>query len=108
MIQVLLGVAFALMTIVLAGSATGAEQSAMRGQNPCIDEASAATADSLAAKFDDHQFVFIGSTHGDLKIEEFLMCLVSRPSCFLDRPRHRPCRLALSLSMATSASSRSA
>jgi hypothetical protein len=34
----------------------------------------------LAAKFDDHQFVFIGSTHGDAKIDEFLMCLVSRPA----------------------------
>ncbi len=36
-------------------------------------------ADSVAACFDSHQFVFIGSTHGDVKIEEFLACLVSRP-----------------------------
>jgi len=48
--------------------------------NPCQSAAAAATADALAAKFDDHQFVFIGSTHGDLKIEQFLMCLVSRPA----------------------------
>lgn len=40
----------------------------------------ASTADSLAARFDTHQFVFIGSTHGDLKIERFLTCLVSRPA----------------------------
>ena len=48
--------------------------------NPCSSTAAAATADALAAKFDDHQFIFIGSTHGDLKIEQFLMCLVSRPA----------------------------
>ena len=48
--------------------------------NPCSSAAAAATADALAAKFDDHQFIFIGSTHGDRKIEEFLMCLVSRPA----------------------------
>jgi hypothetical protein len=34
----------------------------------------------MAAKFEDHQFVFIGSTHGDLKIEQFLMFLISRPA----------------------------
>ena len=48
--------------------------------NPCQSSAAAATADALADKFDEHQFVFIGSTHGDLKIEQFLMCLVSRPA----------------------------
>jgi hypothetical protein len=47
---------------------------------PCVTPGSAATADELAAKFDAHQFVFIGSTHGDAKIEEFLRCLVSRPA----------------------------
>ena len=41
--------------------------------------AAATAADALAARFDDHQFVFIGSLHGDAKIDEFLMCLVSRP-----------------------------
>ena len=40
----------------------------------------AAAADALAAKFDDHQFVFIGSTHGDAKSEEFLACLLTRPA----------------------------
>ena len=42
----------------------------------------AAAADALASRFDDHQFIFIGSTHGELKIEEFLTCLVSRPAFF--------------------------
>jgi hypothetical protein len=40
----------------------------------------APAADALAAKFENHQFVFIGSTHGDAKIDEFLMSLVSRPA----------------------------
>lgn len=80
MIKGLFGALFAVPMVVLAGSTTGGEQSALRVQGACIDEATAATADSLASKFDDHQFVFIGSTHGDLKIEEFLRCLVSRPS----------------------------
>ena len=48
--------------------------------NRCASTAAAATADALAAKFDLHQFIFIGSTHGDRKIEEFLMCLISRPA----------------------------
>lgn len=78
--KVLLGAVFALTSIVLAGSGTCGAQSAVRVQSPCVDEATAATVDLLAARFDDHQFVFIGSTHGDLKIEEFLVCLVSRPS----------------------------
>ena len=40
----------------------------------------ASAADELAKQFDQHQFVFIGSTHGDLKIEQFLACLVTRPA----------------------------
>jgi hypothetical protein len=46
----------------------------------CADSAIRAPADSLAARFDAHQFVFIGSTHGDLKIEQFLGCLITRPT----------------------------
>jgi hypothetical protein len=46
----------------------------------CSSPAQSAAADAVAAKFDDHQFVFIGSTHGDLKIEQFLMCLITRPA----------------------------
>ena len=42
--------------------------------------AAASAADELAKQFDQHQFVFIGSTHGDLKIEQFLACLVTRPA----------------------------
>jgi len=76
----LLGVLAVVPMIFLAGSATRDLQEAVRTQSVCKDEATAATADSLAARFDDHQFVFIGSTHGDQKIEEFLACLVTRPS----------------------------
>lgn len=46
----------------------------------CASAATVAATDALAEKFDDHQFIFIGSTHGDVKIEEFLMCLVTRPA----------------------------
>jgi hypothetical protein len=46
----------------------------------CASQAAATTADALAAVFSTHQFVFIGSTHGDVKIDEFLMCLISRPA----------------------------
>jgi hypothetical protein len=46
----------------------------------CANPGASSAADALAANFDKHQFVFIGSTHGDVKIEEFLMCLVSRPA----------------------------
>lgn len=58
----------------------GANQALTPAPNRCANAAAAATADELAAKFDDHQFIFIGSTHGDRKIEEFLMCLVTRPA----------------------------
>ena len=47
---------------------------------PCANPGAGSAADELAASFDAHQFVFIGSTHGDAKIEEFLRCLVSRPA----------------------------
>ncbi|MGQ0642971.1 MAG: hypothetical protein ACT4P6_19680 [Gemmatimonadaceae bacterium] len=46
----------------------------------CTTPGASAASDAMAAKFADHQFVFIGSTHGDFKIEEFLMCLVTRPA----------------------------
>jgi hypothetical protein len=39
----------------------------------------AAVADSVAAQFDSHQFVFIGSTHGWRKQHDFQLCLLSRP-----------------------------
>ena len=37
-------------------------------------------ADQVAALFDQHRFVFITSTHGDAKVHEFLLCLLSRPA----------------------------
>lgn len=40
----------------------------------------AAVADSVAAQFDTHQFVFMGSTHGWRKQHEFQLCLLSRPA----------------------------
>lgn len=40
----------------------------------------AQVADSVAAAFTTHQFVFIGSTHGDKKSHDFLLCLLSRPA----------------------------
>ena len=58
----------------------GANQASTAAPKRCANAAAAATADALAEKFDDHQFIFIGSTHGDRKIEEFLMCLVTRPA----------------------------
>ena len=38
----------------------------------------AAVADSVAAQFDTHQFVFMGSTHGWKKQHDFQLCLLSR------------------------------
>ena len=38
----------------------------------------AAVADSVAAEFDTHQFVFMGSTHGWKKQHDFQQCLLSR------------------------------
>jgi hypothetical protein len=72
----------AALTLAVVASLPGSrkETGGARSQALCRDEAMAKTADSLAARFDEHQFVFIGSTHGDLKIEEFLTCLVSRPA----------------------------
>ena len=40
----------------------------------------AAVADSVAAAFDTHQFVFMGSTHGWKKQHDFQLCLLSRPA----------------------------
>lgn len=40
----------------------------------------AAVADGVAAAFDTHQFVFMGSTHGWRKQHDFQLCLLSRPA----------------------------
>jgi hypothetical protein len=80
MIRRLSSTLLALATVASSGSGTGANPAPTSAPSRCTSPAAAAAADALAAKFDDHQFVFIGSTHGDLKIEEFLMCLVSQPT----------------------------
>ncbi|MFN2397465.1 MAG: hypothetical protein ABR543_02290 [Gemmatimonadaceae bacterium] len=46
----------------------------------CASPALAEVADSIAAAFDAHRFVFIGSTHGGKKPHDFLLCLLSRPA----------------------------
>src|SRR5215510_13215848 len=58
----------------------GEHQSKQATPNRCSSAGAATAADAIAASFDNHQFVFIGMTHGDAKIEEFLMCLVTRPA----------------------------
>jgi len=74
------------LTVVLLSAVTpfvpaaSADQSEGASRDGCGSSALSAAADALAAKFDDHQFVFMGSTHGDAKIEEFLGCLVTRPA----------------------------
>src|SRR5829696_7870954 len=69
-----------LTTLILGAPAPTAQALTPSAPRACADSGVAAAADSLASRFDDHQFVFIGSTHGDLKIEQFLMCLVTRPA----------------------------
>ena len=75
------GVVVAVLAAVLAAPASGAgEETASQAAFACTTPALAATADAFAAKFGAHQFVFVGSTHGDAKIDEFLTCLISRPA----------------------------
>jgi hypothetical protein len=62
--------------VVAATPMQSGTMSAARCGSPALQTA----ADASAAKFDDHQFVSIGSTHQDAKIEAFLACLVT------DRP----------------------
>jgi hypothetical protein len=72
-----------LLTLIfapLSESSVEATQTPPATPSRCLSPEAAAAADAMAAKFDDHQLVFIGSTHGEAKIEEFLMCLVSRPA----------------------------
>ena len=45
----------------------------------CSSPGLAQVADSIAAAFDAHQFVFLGSTHGGTKPHDLLLCLLSRP-----------------------------
>lgn len=67
------------LTLVVV-SAAFAQPAQAISADPCGSPALSAAADALAAKFDNHQFLFLGSTHGDAKSEEFLACLVTRPA----------------------------
>ena len=78
--NVILLILLTLIFAALSGSPVVAIQAPPAASGRCSTLAAAAVADALAAKFDDHQFIFIGSTHGDVKIDEFLMCLVKRPA----------------------------
>lgn len=55
-------------------------QHALATPPECSSPDLAQVADSVAAAFDAHQFVFIGSTHGGAKPQAFLLCLLSRPA----------------------------
>jgi len=73
----------ALVSIALAPSISPcvAQTREMQGATVACGSAEvAAVADSVAAAFDAHQFVFIGSTHGGKKAHDFLLCLLSRPA----------------------------
>lgn len=54
----------------------GAPEPSSRG---CSSPGLAQVAESVAAAFDTHQFVFLGSTHGGKKTHDLLLCLLSRP-----------------------------
>jgi predicted aconitase len=70
----------AALLFLIAGVKPESNQALKPVPNRCSSAAASAAADALASKFDDHQFIFIGSTHCDLKIEQVLMCLVlARP-----------------------------
>src|SRR5687768_346714 len=66
------------LAVVLLSAPTRA-QSARGSAASCSSQEFARAADSVAAAFDTHQFVFIGSTHGGKKSHDFLLCLLSRP-----------------------------
>ena len=68
-----------ILTALSAAPVLAQAETGMSGVS-CASESLAATADSVAAAFIDHQFVFLGSTHGHKKQQDFLLCLLSRPS----------------------------
>jgi len=74
------GKALFFATLLALTLARPANPQSLSPSDRCSVSGVAAAADALAKQFDDHQFVFIGSTHGDLKIEQFLACLVTRPA----------------------------
>ena len=68
----------ALVLPVLAALARGEPPAARSSE--CASPGAAAVADSVAAAYERHQFVFLGSTHGGTKRHDFLLCLLSRPA----------------------------
>lgn len=52
----------------------------LRAQDVFCPPGYADVADSVAAQFDTHQFVLMGSTHGWRKQHDFQLCLLSRPA----------------------------
>jgi len=65
-------------TCVIALTVVGTVQP-LHAQDVLCPPGQAAVADSVAAQFDRHQFVFMGSTHGWKKQHDFQLCLLSRP-----------------------------
>jgi hypothetical protein len=71
---------FLLLSTALTIGAEAVTDAPAHADMSCAAPAVAATADAFAAQFETHQFVFVSSTHGDAKIDEFLMCLIARPA----------------------------
>jgi len=84
------GILLMVRPILIAGSLalllgpagiTASQTPAVTGSaNTCQTPATAQVADAVATQFDKHQFVLIHGTHGTAKIDEFLICLLSRPA----------------------------
>jgi hypothetical protein len=66
--------------LVAVGLLTAAAAKPLLAQDGFCTSGYAAAADSVAAQFDTHQFVFMGSTHGWKKQHDFQLCLLSRPA----------------------------
>lgn len=69
--------ALAVMVLLVPSNARAVDQPVTPA---CSSNVIAAVADSVAVAFDAHQFIFIGSTHGGKKSQDFLLCVLSRPS----------------------------
>jgi hypothetical protein len=66
-------------TAAFAALVAGAVQPSL-AQDAFCPPGYAVVADSVAAQFDTHQFVFMGSTHGWRKQHDFQLCVLSRPA----------------------------
>src|SRR5688572_25183115 len=78
--SILIASSLALLLGLVTGISAGQTPAVSRPANACPTPAAAQVADAVAKKFDRHQFVLIHGTHGTAKIDEFLICLVSRPA----------------------------